>query len=368
MADSVRVGIVGATVTKGGSGFGAEAHVPALHAVPGIELRAVCTTREETARASADAFDAPLAFSDIDEMAAHPDVDLVVVCVRVPWHRDLVMAGLRTGKPVFCEWPLGRTLAEAQEMADEARTRSLATMVGLQARSDPTVRYARDLVADGYVGEVLVANVTAMVPAVVERGPGRIWQADRANGANPLTIPGGHTMDALCFLLGEVTEVTGRLATRIPHWRHAETGEQVAVTAPDTISVAGQLVDGGEVAVQVATVRSNPSGTRIEIHGTEGSLLLTGDKVQIGPNELRGARGSEPLAELAPPAEYTLVAGDLPNRARTVAQAYARIASAWRDGEAYNPDFALAVTRHRLIDAIERSAAERRAVVLEHRP
>ena len=43
-------------------------------------------------------------------MVAHPDVDLVAVSVRVPWHYDLVMAGLRAGKPVFCEWPLGANL------------------------------------------------------------------------------------------------------------------------------------------------------------------------------------------------------------------------------------------------------------------
>ena len=80
-------------------------------------------------------------------MAAHPEVDLIVVCVRVPGHRELVMAGLQAGKAVFCEWPLGATLAEAQEMAGLARQRSLATIVGLQARSDPAILYARDLVA-----------------------------------------------------------------------------------------------------------------------------------------------------------------------------------------------------------------------------
>ncbi len=95
MASKIRVGIVGATVTTGGSGWGANAHVPALHALPDFELKAVCTAHEDTAAASAAAFGAELAFHDIDAMAAHPDVDLVVVSVRVPWHRDLVMAGHR---------------------------------------------------------------------------------------------------------------------------------------------------------------------------------------------------------------------------------------------------------------------------------
>jgi predicted dehydrogenase len=117
MAAKIRVGIVGATVTPSGSGWGAHAHVPALHALPDYELKAVCTAHEETARASAAAFGAELAFHDFDAMVAHPDVDLVAVVVRVPGHYPLVVKALEAGKAVFCEWPLGATLAEARALA-----------------------------------------------------------------------------------------------------------------------------------------------------------------------------------------------------------------------------------------------------------
>src|SRR4029450_12614541 len=117
------------------------------------------------AKASAQKFGAPLAFHNMDEMVKHPDVDLVVVCVRVPWHYDLVMKSLRAGKPTFCEWPLGASLKEAEEMAGLARERSLRTIVGLQARSDPAVLYARDLVREGYIGEVLTANLNTAARA-----------------------------------------------------------------------------------------------------------------------------------------------------------------------------------------------------------
>jgi predicted dehydrogenase len=127
MADRIRVGIVGATVTQGGSGWGQNAHVPALKALPSYELRAVCTAHEDTAKASAAAFGAGRAFHRFSDMTASPEVDLVVVCVRVPGHRELGMAGLQAGKPVFCEWPLGANLAEAEEMAGLARQRSLPT-------------------------------------------------------------------------------------------------------------------------------------------------------------------------------------------------------------------------------------------------
>ena len=86
MADRIRVGIVGATVTPGGSGWGANAHVPALQALPNFELKAVCTAHAETARASAEKFGADLAFDDIDQMAAHLGVNpstIVRFCYRL---------------------------------------------------------------------------------------------------------------------------------------------------------------------------------------------------------------------------------------------------------------------------------------------
>lgn len=358
MADPIRVGIVGATVTTGGSGWGANAHVPALGVLGDYQLLAVCTSREETAAASAAQFGAPLAFHNIEEMVAHPDIDLVAVVVRAPGHRDLVMSALRAGKAVFCEWPLGATLAEAEEMAGLAKERGLATAVGLQARSDPTIRYARDLVAQGYAGEVLTANLGVMSQAVLQRGPGRIWQAVRANGANPLTIAGGHAIDAFTYMLGDVAELTARVTTRISEWYDEETGAPVAVDAPDNIVVAGRLEGGAEVAIQVASVPHQAPGTRIEIYGREGALFLTSRSPNIGPSVLSGARAGEALSELEPPAEYQIAPeGTPPGPPRNVAHGYVRLADAIRGGTPFDPDFEAAVATHRLLAAIEASAA-----------
>ncbi|MEZ4554508.1 MAG: Gfo/Idh/MocA family oxidoreductase [Dehalococcoidia bacterium] len=365
MAATIRVGIVGATITPGGSGWGANAHVPALHAVPDFQLKAVCTAHADTAEASAHAFGAELAFHDIDEMAAHPEVDLVAVSVRAPWHRDLVMAGLRAGKPVFCEWPLGANLAEAQEMADYARDQGLRTAVGLQGRSDPAVRYASDLVAQGRLGEILSANLSVMTQAAWERGSGRLWQRLRANGANTLTIAGGHGIDAMCAVLGEFSEVRARATTRVAEWRDTGMNAMVPVDSPDTIGLAGVLTTGVEVTVQVAAV-PRPSGSRLEIYGRNGTLtLVSGGALSTGPNQIFAALQDSELTALPVPEEYTLVPEGTPSGPpRNVAQGYARLAEVWESDGAFMPDFEHALTRHRLLDAIERSSVEGRAVQL----
>jgi predicted dehydrogenase len=365
MGTKIRVGIVGATVTPGGSGWGAHAHVPALQALPEYELTAVCTAHEDTATASAAQFGAKLAFHNFDDMLGHADLDLVAVVVRVPGHHDLVMRALHAGKNVFCEWPLGANVAEAEEMSNLAAQRSLRTVVGLQARSDPTLMYARELVQQGHIGEVLSANVRHLSQAVTQRGVGRIWQGDRRNGANTLTIAGGHAIDALCFVLGEFTEVSARLATKITEWHNTDTGETMKVDSPDWISVAGRLERGAEVSFLVATQPFNPSGNRFEIYGSEGTLVITGGSANTGPNILQGARGKEPLAAMDTPDRLVLVPEGTPaGPPRNVGQAYARLAGAVAKDAPFAPDFAHAVKRHKLIEAIERSSAEGQTVRL----
>ena len=363
MVAKIRVGIVGATVTPGGSGWGASAHVPALRALPAYELKAVCTAHPDTAQASAAAFGAELAFHNFDDMVASTEVDLVSVVVRVPGHYGLVVRALEAGKAVFCEWPLGATLGEAEAMASLARARGLLTAVGLQARSDPMLLYARELIQQGYVGEVLAVSFHAVSQAVTRRGEGRIWQSNRANGANTLTIAAGHAIDALCFLVGEIDEVSARLATRIPEWYNTDTGETVPVDSPDWISLSGRLTGGAEVSCLVTTVPWNPSGNHLEIYGREGTLVISGGSLNSGASLLEGARGKEPLARLAPPERFTLVPESVPSGvARNVAQEYARLATAIAVGDAFEPDFDHAVKRHTLIEAIERSSAEGRTV------
>lgn len=356
MADKIRVGIVGATVTPGGSGWGANSHVPALQALPDFELKAVCTAHEETAKASAEKFGADLAFHDIKQMVAHPDVDLVTVVVRVPWHNDLVMAAIGAGKPVCCEWPLGANLVDAKAMADAAKGAGLPTLVGLQAQSDPAVMYARDLVANGEIGDIVSVSMRVIVGAVTERGDGRIWQGIRKNGANPMTIPGGHAIDAMCHILGEFAEVSARVTTRIETWKHAVTGEDFPVDAPDTVSVAGVLRNGAEVSWQVASVPHHASGTRLEIYGRKGTLILTSKSVNLGPSHLQLGLGNGDMKDIVPPSQYRLAPSEMPQSpAINVAQSYARYAQAMATGNPPTPDFEHAVVRHTLIDALERS-------------
>ena len=91
-------------------------------------------------------------------MVASPEIDAVAVVVRVPSHYAPTKAALEAGKHVYCEWPLGRTTEEAVELAELAKAQGSTTAVGLQARVDPALMYMKELVAAGYVGEILAVR------------------------------------------------------------------------------------------------------------------------------------------------------------------------------------------------------------------
>jgi predicted dehydrogenase len=355
--DRIRVGIVGVSPDRG---FASVAHIPALRGLPDFEITAVCTTRQESAETTARHFDISLAFSDPVALARHPEVDLVTVTVKVPDHLPPVMAAVEAGKHVYCEWPLGRNTAEAERMLAAAEGKGVIHAVGLQGQWSPTLSYIKDLVANGYVGRVLSATLIGRAPnwgATLDRG----YQADFANGANLMTITGGHQIDALCYCLGEFREVSAYAVTQRSEIFAEDKGTTIPLTTPDQLAVIGLLDGGAIVSFQIRGGMARGIEFLFEIHGSEGDLVAaatTGGSMQRQELLLHGAQGrGSKLAELPIPAKYRYVpdsiASDSPYN---VAQLYAKLGASIRNGTKASPGFDAAVRRHRLVDAIVRAS------------
>jgi predicted dehydrogenase len=184
MAHKIRLGFVGANVR---ATWASQSHFPALLASPDVELTAVCTTRPESAEEARAALGAKFAFHDFRAMVASPEIDAVAVVVKVPEHYGPTRVAIEAGKHVYTEWPLGRTTAEAEELAALARSRRLQTAVGLQSRVSPTLMYMKELIASGSVGEVLSCHVSCLRDGSLERPSSPTWQRDASLGANTLT-------------------------------------------------------------------------------------------------------------------------------------------------------------------------------------
>jgi predicted dehydrogenase len=351
MSGKIRLGLIGASVE---GTWSARAHLPALRASGDVELTAVCTTRAESAEAARQAWGARLAFDDYRNMVASAEIDAVAVVVRVPSHYAPTKAALAAGKHVYCEWPLGRTTAEAEELARLARTRGLVTAVGLQARVNPAVMHMQELMAAGFVGEPLAVHVSLLREGVLSRPSHRTWQRDAELGANTLTIANGHTLDAMRFVAGSFRGLSAVVATQAKQWLDTGSGALLDVTAPDNVLIAGRLENGAVASVHVGAIPYAGSGFRMEIYGREGTLSATGaDSPQLGEVLLHGAKGGDAPVLLEPPARFRFAAPGTPaGEALNVGQMYTLFARAIRDGRSLEPDFETAVELHRLVDAI----------------
>jgi predicted dehydrogenase len=354
------VGIIGVNPAWG---WAAAAHIPALRALPSYEVRALSATSAEAATAAGEAFGVAAVFSDHEQMVTRPDVDLVVVTVKAPHHRELVTSALAAGKAVYCEWPLGRDLDDARAMAALAASQGVRTVVGLQARQAPAIGFVQELLRDGYVGEVLSTTmVGTSIPGDVVVGP-NAYMLDKANGANVLTVAVGHSIDTLSFVLGEFADLSAVSDLRRPVITIEGTGERITKTSPDQIAVVGTLTSGAIASIHVREAVAGGTGFLWEINGTDGTLRITADAAypEIFPLTVAGARGRKEPANLAIPAALTQKWPTLASLegapAYNVGRAYAAFAADIDNGTRTVPDFADAVRRHEVIAAIERSAA-----------
>ncbi len=359
-----RVGVVGLEPKRS---WAAVAHVPALQAMPDtFEIVGVANTKISSAEAAAAAYGIPRAFASAAELAADPGVDIVAITVKVPYHLELAKVAIAAGKHVYCEWPLGNGLAEAEEMARLADEKGVAAVCGTQALGAPVVQYTAQLVREGYVGDVLSTTII---------GRGRGWGAviplektgyvlDHSNGASMLTIPFGHTLAAVRSILGDIAELSSVLATRRNLVRALDTGAMIPMTAHDQVLVAGTMVGGAPISMHYRGGDARDGkGLLWQINGTDGDLQLeaaSGHSQQAALTLTGGQGPQKEMKRLEIPA--SLHQGLADSVTGNVGRIYALMAADIRDGTHLAPTFADAVRVHKIIDAIERSAATGRRV------
>src|SRR5271169_1162114 len=364
MADKIRLGLIGASV-KGT--WSSRSHLPALQAGSDVVLTAVCTTKADSAEAARQAYGARLAFDDYRKMIASPEIDAVAVVVRVPSHYAPTKAALEAGKHVYCEWPLGRTTAEAVELSALAKANGLVTAVGLQARVNPALMYMKELVEAGFVGEAMAVHISLMREGVLSRPSHRTWQRDAELGANTLTIANGHTVDAMRFVTGDFHRLSAVVATQAKQWLDTGTNTWLDVTSPDNVLISGRLANGAVASVHIGAIPFAGSGYRMELYGRDGTLVATGrDSPQLSEVSLHGAKGNNKLAPIPVPERFTLAAPGTPSgEALNVGQMYALFARAILDDEGHQPTFETAVDLRRLVDAIKHASDNRREATFE---
>jgi len=361
------VGIVG---LQPGRSWAARAHVPALRALPHLfDIAGVANTSLASAEAAASATGIPRAYANVAELVAAPEIDIVAVTVKVPHHLEIVETAIRAGKHVYCEWPLGNGLAQAETLAELAHAKGVLGVVGTQARVAPEIVHLRRLIREGYAGEVLSSTIVARggLGGGILPLKSNAYLLDRRNGATMLTIPVGHSLAAIRDVLGDVEAVSSITATRRPLVQVLDSGETLPANGPDQVLVNALLAGGGPLSLHFrGGTERDGAGLLWEINGSRGDIRVTGTTghMQMVRLTLHGARGKDrSFQPLAVPADDH---GGWPDDVipGNVARLYALMADDLRNGTATAPSFADAVKLHRIIAAIEQAAETGRRVAI----
>jgi predicted dehydrogenase len=361
MTRPLRVGVIGANPNHG---WAKDSHIPALRSLENVQLAAVATTSRVSADAAAAAFGVRAAYDDPHAMIAASDIDVVSVCVRVPQHRDLVLAALAADKHVYCEWPLGRDRGEAAEMAAAAGARPVHAAIGLQAHMNPAARRAAELIAAGEIGRPLTARIYSSTVGFAPRLPStHAYLNTIDSGANLITILGGHTLDLAILVLGGIEFLDALTTLQHPTVTLTDTGAQIQRRAPDHLLVQARMISGCALAVEVAGDRRPDTPFTFEVVGTEGRIALAGGH----PNGFQAGRLTLSLngqrQRLDGPPDT------LPAAAVNVAAMYRALAHDVASGEHTAPDFDHAVRVTHLIDDVVQSGnSGHRLARLDTRP
>lgn len=355
MAGPLRVGIIGANAR---GGWAADSHVPAVQGLDGLELAAVATTSRETADEAAHAFGVAKAYGDGTALIADPEIDIVTVATRVPDHRALVLAAVGAGKHVYSEWPLGRSSAEAEEMARAAQAAGVHHAIGLQLRASPAVHAARERLASGAIGRVLSLSAFSSTAGFGPDVPAQfLYLEDPAAFANLVTIQGAHTLDLLWMLGGEPAMFSALTSRQFPDIRTGDGATSRRRQTFDHLLVQGGFDGGAPFATEVAGGRKGDTPFWLEMQGEKGSLRLEGG----APRGLQSGRIS--FAENG--ARMTVDEGELatmPDAAANVAGVYAALRDDISGGTARVSGFDHAVRLSRLVEDAFLSSAEGRRI------
>lgn len=277
---TIRVGIIG-------TGWGTRIQVPAFRQA-GLQVTALWGRSKDKASQIAAELDIPWSTTDAHALIQRPDVDLVSIVVPPKQHAELSIAALQAGKHVLCEKPTAMNAAEAAQMlaAAEAHPQQLA-LIDHELRFLSTRQAMRDLIRQGYVGQVCHVETTALLGSRLDVTRPWNWWSQREQGGGVLGALGSHMIDMASWLLGQrVIAVTGELRT-IVTTRPDANGQQQPVTSDDHCTALLQFTGDISGEMRLSVVTAMPALHQIRISGTEGSLVYTNGKLlgyKLGSN------------------------------------------------------------------------------------
>ncbi|MGW5053081.1 Gfo/Idh/MocA family protein [Actinokineospora sp. NPDC004072] len=311
----------------------------------------------------------PAVETDWRAVVERADVQVVDICTPGDTHAEIALAALAAGKHVLCEKPLANSVAEAEAMAEAAAAaaaRGVRSMVAFNYRRVPALGLARQLVADGRLGEIRHVRAVYLQDWLADESAPMTWRLrkDKA-GSGSLGDLGAHIVDAAQWVTGQEISGVSAIAETFVRSRPSGGGAHDEVTVDDAALFLARF-SGGALgsfeATRYALGRKN--AMRLEVNGSRGSIAFDFESM----NELRFYDGDDAGPEagfrriLVTEPEHPYVGawwppGHLLGYEHTFTHEVADLLTAIAAGTDPAPGFADGLRVQRVLAAVEASAA-----------
>jgi predicted dehydrogenase len=258
---SFRLGVLGA-------GNISETHARAAVQIPGVEVVA-CWGRDATRTERMATSYGGVAYRDLEQFVAHPGMDAVVVGTPSGLHAEHARRAARHGLHVLVEKPLDIDTARVDAMIDECDQAGVTLGVIFQDRAAPDLAWLRRLIAGGGLGRPLTASAHVKWYRPPEYYATSRWRGTWAlDGGGALMNQGTHTVDLLLWLFGNVGGVSAITRTMLH-----------AIEVEDTALACLEFESGAIGTLEVTTAAYPGFPRRLELTGSEGTIVVEGDRV-----------------------------------------------------------------------------------------
>jgi predicted dehydrogenase len=366
---------VGAVVV--GTGFGLFTHVRALREA-GFEVRAIVGRDRERTASRAAPLSIPVAATSLAEALADPAIRLVTVATPPHAHYPVVMEAVAAGRHVVCEKPFAKDFAQAKAMLQAAEKAGVVHMLGAEFRFETEQALLRRVVLDGLIGEPKHFLRIYHQPGLQDPNEKLSdWWEDADQGGGFLGAFGAHMIDQVRSTLGEIVRVSGTLQTLAPG--------RPNMTADDCYTVQFETERGAQGVLVAAMASPGPLIMGTKITGAAGGAWIQmgatfGDPAEVWVQNADGARRIDPPAEIVnpPPTPFEVQELIQTEQDRWHTQGfdvapYARLFGEMKQRIQGRPvtaretagDFRDAAAGQAVLDAVRRSARERRWVDVE---
>ncbi|CAM4486168.1 putative dehydrogenase [Paenibacillus endophyticus] len=380
--DKVRVGMVGYK-------FMGKAHSNAYRALPMFfpdsikpEMTAICGRDPQGLEQAKTQFGWQSSETDWKELVKRDDIDLIDINAPSDAHKAIALAAAEAGKHIFCEKPLALTLEDSREMLEAAEKAGVKHMVGFNYRFAPAVQLAKKLVSDGRLGEIYHFRAVFLQDWIIDPNFPLVWRLQKEiAGSGSHGDLGAHLIDMARFLVGEFDEVIGMSETFVKERpiastmtglsaKGSEDGPRGPVTVDDATVFMTRFAGGALGSFEATRFAAGHRCTNaFEINGSKGSIKFDFERMNelqvYFTDDAEDVQGFRRVLATDPSHAYMDAwwpAGHTIGYEHTFTHEMHELMQAFAEDRQPVPNFVDGVKCQEVLEAVDRSIAERRWV------